>query len=595
MPTYKAPLRDMRFVINEVFNAEEHLYQLPAFSEVSDDLVDAVLEEAAKIAETLLLPLNQTGDQQGCQFHNGTVSTPKGFKAAYKTFAEGGWTSLTADPEYGGQGFPQMVNVLIEEMLCSSNVAFSLYPGLSHGAYYCIHSHANDELKQTYLPKIVDGTWAGVMCLTEAHCGTDLGLLRTKAIPQTNGSYKLTGSKIFITGGEQDLTENIIHMVLARTPDAPAGVKGISLFLVPKFLVKDDGSLGARNGVHCGSIEHKMGIKGSSTCVMNYEDATGFLIGELNQGLSAMFTMMNTERLAIGLEGLGLAEIAYQNAATYAKERRQGRAADDTEASASNADPIIVHPDVRRMLLTMKALNEGARALASWVAMQVDYSKYHTDETTRNQAEACIALLTPVVKAFFSDYGFDACNLGLQVYGGHGYVAEWGMEQFVRDARIAQIYEGANGIQALDLTRRKLIASKGKLLESFITPVQTFLIANRDDAELAAFIQPLDGALQDLQTVSQWLLKAADSDPNAAGAASNDYLHLLGLVSLAFMWAQMAKVAQQQLANDNDGFYTAKLQTARFFMQRLLPRTKALAASLQSGSDVLMALDERAF
>ncbi len=465
MPAYKAPLRDMRYVLFELLGGDA-LTSLPGFEDFSRDTIDAVLEEAAKICEQVLQPLNRSGDEEGCAFENGVVRTPKGFKEAYDTFREGGWTGIACDPAYGGQGLPAAVNTLVEEMICASNLSFGMYPGLSHGAYVSVHGYGADELKETYLPKLVDGTWSGTMCLTEPQCGTDLGLLRTRAAPNGDGSYKITGTKIFISAGEHDLTENIIHLVLARLPDAPKGVKGISLFLAPKFLVKPDGSLGPRNGVACGSIEHKMGIKASSTCVMNFDGAQGWLIGEPHKGMQAMFAMMNAERLAVGVQGLGLAEASYQGAAAYARERLQGRALSGPKYPDKPADPLLVHPDIRRMLLTQRAYIEGSRALAVWAAKSLDIAKRHPDPAERAKAEDFIAVVTPVVKALMTDLGFEATNLGVQVFGGHGYIRENGMEQFVRDCRIAQIYEGANGIQALDLVGRKMPAHAGRFLRS---------------------------------------------------------------------------------------------------------------------------------
>ncbi|MGB1221226.1 MAG: acyl-CoA dehydrogenase family protein, partial [Alcanivoracaceae bacterium] len=448
MATYKAPLDDMRFVLNDVFEADKLWASMPATAEVTRDLADAILEEAGKMVEGVLLPLNRQGDEQGCTWNDGVVTTPEGFKDAYNTYREMGWTALSGNPAFGGQGMPKSLAVLFEEMMHATNTSFALYPLLSNGATLCLDAHATQEMKETYLPKMYSGEWAGTMCLTEPHCGTDLGIMRTKAVPNDDGSYNITGTKIFITGGEHDLTDNIIHLVLAKLPDAPAGSKGISLFLVPKFLLDDNQNPGERNGVQCGSIEHKMGIKGSATCVMNFDDARGWMVGEPNQGLAAMFTMMNYERISIGLQGVGLGDVSYQSAVEYAKDRLQGRAASGVQNASGPADPIIHHGDVRRMLLTMRALNEGARALAAYVGLQLDTAKFSEDAAARTAAEDRVALLTPVAKAFFSDRGLETCIIGQQVFGGHGYVREWGMEQFVRDARIAQIYEGTNGIQA---------------------------------------------------------------------------------------------------------------------------------------------------
>ncbi|HMT14824.1 MAG TPA: acyl-CoA dehydrogenase family protein, partial [Aestuariivirga sp.] len=474
MANFKAPLRDMRFALYEL-NAGDELAKLPGYEDFTRDLIDPVLDEAAKICEEVLHPLNRPGDEEGCTWDNGVVRTPKGFKDAYTLFREGGWTSIACDPAYGGQGMPKAINVLMEEMICSANLSFGMYPGLSHGAYVALHGYGADDLKSAYLPKMVDGTWSGTMCLTEPHCGTDLGLLRTRAVPKGDGSYKISGTKIFISAGEHDLTENIIHLVLAKLPDAPKGVKGISLFLVPKFLPKDDGTPGQRNGVACASIEHKMGIKASATCVLNFDEATGWLIGEPHKGMRAMFAMMNTERLSVGVQGLGLAEASYQGAVAYARERLQGRALSGTKYPDKPADPLIVHPDIRRMLLTQRAWIEGSRALSVWAATALDKSKHHPDPKERERAEDFIAVITPVVKALMTDMGFEVTNLGVQVLGGHGYIREHGMEQYVRDARIAQIYEGTNGIQALDLVGRKMPAHAGRYLRQVFHPLSAYI------------------------------------------------------------------------------------------------------------------------
>lgn len=535
MPIYQAPLRDMRFVIHELFGAEHLLNALPGFEELSADLIDAVLEEAGKLAEGLLLPLNQTGDEQGCRYERGAVTTPEGFKQAYQTFIESGWNGLGCDPRYGGQGLPAILEFMVEEMWCAANVAFSLYPVLTNGAYRALAAHASDELKQRFLPAMVEGRWTGTMCLTEPHSGTDLGLIRTKAEVAADGSYRITGSKIFITGGEQDLTENIIHLVLARLPDAPPGIKGISLFIVPKFKLNAASQPGESNGVHCGSIEHKMGIKGAATCVINFDNAEGFLVGAPGKGMACMFTMMNTERLAIGLQGLGLAEIAYQNAVVYARERLQGRAPEGPRYPEKPADPIIVHADVRRMLLTVRAYNEGCRALAGWVALQIDRAHRHPEPSERERADDLVALLTPIVKAFFSDLGFENCNQMLQVYGGHGYIREWGMEQYVRDARIAQIYEGTNGVQAMDLVRRKLFLHGGRLATRFFDMVSEFVEQERGTTGMEPYLIPLELALNRLRDVTRLIVQRNAADPNEPGAAAVDYLRLFGLVALGYM------------------------------------------------------------
>jgi alkylation response protein AidB-like acyl-CoA dehydrogenase len=590
MPEFNAPLRDMRFVLHEVFQAPSLWARLPALADTVDaDTADAILEEAAKVTGGLIAPLNRSGDEEGAQWEGGNVRTPAGFREAYATYTEGGWVGLSGNPQYGGMGMPKMLAVAFEEMLYAAGSSFALYSALSSGACLAIDAHASEELKTTYLPPMYEGRWAGSMCLTEAHAGTDLGIIRTRAEPQADGSYKVTGSKIFITGGEQDLTENIIHLVLAKLPDAPAGPKGISLFLVPKVMVNADGSLGARNAVNCGSIEHKMGIKASATCVMNFDGATGYLIGEVNKGLAAMFTMMNYERLSIGIQGIGCAEASYQSAVSYARERIQSRAASGPVAKDKVADPIIVHADVRRMLLTMKALNEGGRAFACYVGQQLDLAKYAEDADERQNAEALVALLTPVAKAFFTDTGLESCVHGQQVFGGHGYIREWGQEQLVRDVRIAQIYEGTNGIQALDLLGRKVVANGGAALRLFASEVRDFA-----HAHVSPFGERLVEALERLEALSGWLLEQAKGDPNSVGAASVEYLHLFGYVAYAYMWARMAAVAQTSQSED-DAFYSGKLATAEFFFARLLPRTLSLEASIRAGSQPLYGLAAEQF
>ncbi len=595
MATYSAPLDDIRFLLNELFDYQSEIVDLPGYEEATPELVEAVLEEGAKFCENELLPLNRSGDEEGCLFENGVVRTPKGFKEAYDAFIAGGWTGLACDPDYGGQGLPKTVQFIMNELVCSTNLSFGMYPGLSHGAYKALVQHGSDALKTRYLPKLVEGTWSGTMCLTEPHCGTDLGLIRTKAEPDGDGAYKISGTKIFISAGEHDLTENILHLVLAKLPDAPPGTRGISLFLVPKFLVKEDGSLGPRNGAACGAIEHKMGIKASSTCVLNFDEAEGYLVGPPHGGMKAMFTMMNTARLDVGIQGLGLAETAYQSATAYAKDRLQGRSLAGVKHPEQAADPIIVHPDVRKNLLTMRANNEGARALAIWTAMAVDVSVKHPDPARRQEADDLVALLTPIIKAYFTDYGFAATNIGMQVLGGHGYIREWGMEQLVRDARIAQIYEGANGIQALDLVGRKLGQNMGRLLRRFFHPVQAFLEENQSDPELLEFIAPLAKAFGRLQQATLWVAEKGLSDPEEAGAAASDYLRLFALTVLAFMWARMAKVSLAKLEGDETGFYRAKLATGRFYMTRILPESSSLFAGMMAGKAPLMEMDEAAF
>ena len=596
MPTYKAPLRDLRFVYNELFDPTE-LQHLSGFEEVTPDLVEAILEEAGKFCENVLLPINRSGDEIGVRFDNGQVITPPGLKEAYQAYSENGWGALTADPEYGGQGLPKTLGIMIEEMICGANVSFGLYPGLTVGAYNALVSHGADELKQKFLPNMVAGIWSGTMCLTEPQCGTDLGMIRTKAEPQADGSYQLTGTKIFITSGEHDMTDNIIHLVLARLPDAPAGIKGISLFLVPKFMVNEDGSLGERNLVFCGSIEHKMGIHASSTCVMNFDGATGYLVGQPHKGMQAMFVMMNAERLGVGMQGLGIGEASYQNAVAYARDRIQGRALKGALQADKPADPLWVHPDVRRMLLTMRAYTEGNRALAIWVARRLDEANHTTDPQRKQDAEAFIALMTPVVKAFMTDCGSEIANLGMQVYGGHGYIREWGMEQFVRDARIAQIYEGTNGIQALDLVGRKLPANTGRNLRPFFHELSAYLESKQNDPrpEFQPFVTGLAKVFVRLQQVTGWIAEKGMKNPEEGAGAATDYLRMLGLVSLAYLWARMADIALEQRQGDEALFYQAKLDTARFYFERLLPQTGALTSAIMSGCASMMNFNPEAF
>ena len=593
MPNYQAPIRDMQFVLHELWPLDIAYAEIADFAPYDRDTVDAILAEAAKFTENELAPLNQVGDQQGCQFSESKVSTAAGFKEAYAHFVSGGWPGLASDPLYGGQGAPHAVSFCLDEMLCAANVSFHLYPNLTQGVVRAVQVHASDELKQQYLPNMVSGQWTGAMCLTESHCGTDLGLLRTKAEPCEDGSYAITGTKIFITAGEHDLSENIIHLILARTPDAPAGVKGISLFLAPKKLINDDGSLGELNGISCGAIEHKMGIKGSATCVMNYDEAKGYLVGNLHQGMRAMFTVMNVERLAIGIQGLGLAEVAYQNALAYAKDRLQGRAQGERELADKPADPLIVHADIRRMLLQVKSFTEGARALAGWVYQQVDIAAHHPDEQSREQAQTLVDLFTPVVKAFFSDQGFIQCNQALQVLGGHGYISEWGLEQFVRDARIAQIYEGANGIQALDLVGRKLLADDGAGLALFIDEVNTFLDAQQSEQTFNVWAEVIAYAIDQLQHISQWLLQ--QQEPQNVHAAATEYLELFGLVALAYAWGRSVQVALLHQNGEDAEFYQAKIHTAQFYMQRVLPKIDSLIDIIKAGAEPVMALPVDSF
>lgn len=591
MQSYNAPLRDMRFVLHELHGAAP----LPGQEDFTPELTDSILEEAAKFCTEQLLPLNASGDLEGCTYENGVVHTPKGFKEAYKAFTESGWGALNADPKYGGQGAPETLAKLVEEMICSTNLSFGLYPGLSHGAYLALESHGAEELKDFYLPKMVSGIWSGTMCLTEPHCGTDLGLLRTKAVPQDDGSYEITGAKIFISAGEHDLSENIIHLVLARMPDAPPGIKGISLFLVPKFLPDENGNPGQRNGVSCAAIEHKMGIKASATCQMNFDEAKGWLVGTPHKGMQAMFVMMNSERLSVGTQGLGIGETAYQSAVAYARERLQGRSLSGTKHPDKPADPLIVHPDIRRALLTMRANNEGCRALGVWVAQAMDRAAHAADETERAEAEEFVALLTPVVKALFTDLGFDSANLAMQTYGGHGYIRDHGIEQLARDARIAMIYEGTNGVQALDLVGRKLPANMGRGLRRFFHPVSEFIEANSNHPLLGKMIQGYARGFGALQLATAFIAEKGLSDPEEAGAAATDYLRLFGLVAMGYMWARASLIAVQNLGGDEADFYGAKLATARFFMERILPQAGALLFTIKAGKAAMMDMEEAAF
>ncbi|MFJ2709346.1 acyl-CoA dehydrogenase C-terminal domain-containing protein [Pseudomonas sp. NPDC087346] len=590
MPQFNAPLTDMRFLLHEVFLAPAIWARLPALAQQIDAATaDAILEEAEKVTGGLIAPLNRSGDEEGAQWREGKVQTPAGFKEAYATYAEGGWVGLGGNPAFGGMGMPKMLAVCFEEMLYGANCSFALYSALSSGACLAIDAHASEELKNQYLPPMYEGRWAGSMCLTEAHAGTDLGLIRTTAQVQADGSYRISGSKIFITGGEQDLTENIVHLVLAKVPGAPSGAKGISLFLVPKRLVNDDGSLGDHNAVSCGSIEHKMGIKASATCVMNFDGAGGWLIGEENKGLAAMFTMMNYERLSIGIQGLGCAEASYQNARAYALDRLQSRAPSGPVAADKAADPIIVHPDVRRMLLSMKAMTEGGRAFACYVGQQLDLAKFAEETEEQQRAAALVALLTPVAKAFFTDSGLESCVTGQQVFGGHGYIREWGQEQLVRDVRIAQIYEGTNGIQALDLLGRKVVGNGGVSLRLFTDEIAQF--TQQKDApyriELAA-------AAERLNDLSLWLLDKASLDANLVGSACVEYLQVFGYVAYAYIWSRMAHTAQNN-PDSGAAFYQAKLATAEFFFTRLLPRIDSLEQCIRAGSGALFRMPAEQF
>ncbi len=591
MSEYKAPLEDIRYLMNEVFDLPSLWSSLPAIAESIDpETADAILEEASKIASGLISPLCREGDEAGVSFKDGVVTTPPGYKEAYKTVCEGGWVGLSGDPEFGGMGMPKTLNAQYEEMMCGADVAFSLYTGLTSGACLALLHHASEDLKQQYLPMLYSGVWSGTMCLTEPHCGTDLGIIRSKAIPNDDGSYQITGTKIFITAGEHDMSENIIHLVLAKLPDAPAGSKGISLFLVPKFHVNDDGSLGERNGVECGSTEHKMGIHASATCVMNFDNAKGYLVGEVNKGLAAMFTMMNYERLSVGIQGLGCGQMSYQRAVEYAKDRTQSRAPTGVANPDKAADPIIVHPDVRRMLMNMKSLTEAGRAFSTYVATYLDISKFSDDAGKKQHAESMVALLTPVAKAFMTDMGLDICVQGQQVFGGHGYVREWGQEQLVRDVRIAQIYEGTNGIQALDLIGRKILANKGESFKLFAQEVEGFVKDNQTES-MVEFTLPLANALKTLVDTTMAIADRAAKDPNEAGAASVEYLHLFGYTVYAYMWAKMALVSNGKA----DDFNQAKLTTARYYFHKVLPRINGLSASIANGAQSMMELPAEAF
>ncbi|UVM19488.1 acyl-CoA dehydrogenase C-terminal domain-containing protein [Pseudomonas wadenswilerensis] len=585
MSDYLPPLRDMDFLFNEVFDIPGQWARIPALAEqVDSDTARAILEQAGKLIAQQVAPLNRSGDEQGCRWQDGRVSTPDGFAQAYRNYAEDGWVGVAGASEYGGMGMPKVIAAQVEEMLNAANLSFALYPMLTAGACLSLLNHASETLKARFLPPMYEGRWSGSMCLTEPHAGTDLGLIRTRAEPGADGSYRITGTKIFITGGEQDLTENIIHLVLAKLPDAPAGAKGISLFLVPKLMVEEDGGLGQANAVSCGSIEHKMGIKASATCVMNFDGATGYLVGEANKGLNAMFTMMNYERLGVGIQGLALGERSYQNAVAYARERLQSRASTGPQAPEQAADPIIVHPDVRRMLLTMKALNEGGRAFSTYVALQLDLAKYSENADERAQAEARVALLTPVAKAFLTDMGLETTVHGQQVFGGHGYIREWGQEQLIRDCRITQIYEGTNGIQALDLLGRKLVADGGRSYAALAQEIKAF--AQALTPSRAEFKTPLLLALANLDDLTAWVLDRAQGNPQEIGAAAVEYLQVFGYTLYAYLWAQMADVVLDQ----HGTFYQSKLGTARFYFARLLPRIHSLSASVKAGSQSLYLL-----
>ncbi|WP_026291966.1 acyl-CoA dehydrogenase C-terminal domain-containing protein [Marinobacterium rhizophilum] len=597
MPEYKAPRREMHFVLNELLDADAHYKALTGAEDATPDMIEAIIDEGAKFSERVLAPLNAVGDRQGCRLEGGEVVTPQGFKQAYSQFVEGGWSSLAHDPQWGGQGLPESIGIVINEMVGTANWAWSMYPGLSHGAMNTLEAHGTQEQKQLYLSKLVSGEWTGTMCLTESHCGTDLGLLRTRAEPAADGSYRISGSKIFISAGEHDMAENIVHIVLARLPDAPAGTKGISLFIVPKFLPDAQGGAGERNALACGALEHKMGIHGNATCVMNFDGATGYLIGPPNKGLNCMFTFMNTARLGTALQGLAHAEWGFQNSLSYARDRLQMRALSGPRNPDGVADPIIVHPAVRNMLLTQKAFAEGGRALIYYCAQLVDRVKQGASEADRSEADALLAFLTPIAKAFLTEVGYEAANHGMQVYGGHGYIAEWGMEQNVRDSRISMLYEGTTQIQALDLLGRKVLMTQGAALKGFTRILHKFCQAQDGDTAMQPFVAPLVELNREWGDLTMKIGMKAMQDREEVGAAAVDYLMYSGYVVLGYFWARMAQVAQAELARGTTeaAFYEAKLQCARFYFERLLPRTRSLSVTMLSGADNLMALDAEHF
>ncbi|HWU98958.1 MAG TPA: acyl-CoA dehydrogenase C-terminal domain-containing protein [Oxalicibacterium sp.] len=596
MGQYNAPLRDMRFVLHELLNVSDELKQLPKYADIDADTINQVLEEGGKFTSEVLFPLNHSGDREGCKLDPATheVTPPKGFKEAYDQYVAAGWPALSADPEYGGQGLPMVLQNSFLEMLNSANQAWTMYPGLSHGAYECLHKHGTEEQKSLYLPKLISGEWTGTMCLTEAHCGTDLGLLRTKAEPQDDGSYKLTGSKIFISAGEHNMSQNILHLVLARLPDAPKGTHGISLFIVPKFLPKADGTPGERNPIFCGALEEKMGIHGNATCQMNIDGARGWLIGEPNKGLNAMFVMMNAARLGVGMQSLGLTEVAYQNALVYAKDRLQMRSLTGPKEADKPADPIIVHPDVRRMLLTAKAYAEGGRAFSSYVALQIDRELNHPDEAVRNEAADEVALLTPIIKAFLTDNGWISTSEAMQVYGGHGFISEWGMEQYVRDSRINMIYEGTNTIQSLDLLGRKILQDNGAKLRKLGEKIRGYVEENGLDESMSEFVTPLADLAAKVEKLTTEIGMKAFQNADEVGAAAVPYLRVVGHLIYAYFFARMAKIALSKQDN-GDPFYKSKLATARFYFARLLPETAMLIRQARAGSASLMALDAELF
>lgn len=597
MPVYKAPARDTRFVLNEVLKLEQYA-ALPTFENAGPDMVDTIVEECGKFAAEVLAPLNPVGDKEGCKRNaDGSVTTPSGFKEAFKLYRESGWGTLSSPTEFGGQGMPHVLGFVVEEFVATANHAFGMYPGLTNGAVSAILAKASPELQAKYLPKMVTNEWLGTMNLTEPHCGTDLGLIRTRAVPQADGSYSITGTKIFISAGEHDLTDNIVHLVLAKTPDAPESSKGISLFIVPKVLVNDDGSLGDRNAVSCGALEHKMGIHGNATCVMNYDGAKGWIVGEENKGLAAMFIMMNAARLGVGIQGLAQAEVAYQNAVKYAQERRQGRALTGAAEPQEKADMLFVHPDVRRMLMDAKAFTEAMRAFYLWGGLLVDLSHKAATPEERQTADDMISLLTPVLKGYGTDKGFDTCVNMQQVFGGHGYIEEWGMSQFVRDARIAQIYEGANGVQAMDLVGRKLALNGGRAVQAFFAEVDAACAAAKDKPELAVLAAGVERANGELKAATMWFMANGMTNPNNVGAGAHHYMHMMGVVALGLMWLKMGEAAVAALAAgaEDKAFYEAKLTTARYYGERFTPDAGALRRKIETGSEAVMALPVEAF